>query len=112
MEVVENWRNPFEESEELVSFDVHVEELCKKLSQRVAVLRKIRRFIPIEQRVLYSNAMIKQVMLYGSTVWSNCLVDNLKTILKLQKPAARVILGADTRSNSVNLFNKSEWLPF
>ena len=50
-----------------VSFDAHVEELCKKLSQRVAGLRKIRRFIPIERRILYSNATIKQVMLYGST---------------------------------------------
>ena len=40
------------------SFDVHIEELCKKLSQRIAVLRKIRRFIPIEQHILYYNAMI------------------------------------------------------
>ena len=89
-----------------LSFDVHVEELCKKLSQRIAVLRKIRRFIPIEQRILYYNAMIKQVMLYGSTIWSNCSANNLKRILKLQKRAARVILGADTRLNSVNLFSK------
>ncbi|PFX12050.1 RNA-directed DNA polymerase from mobile element jockey [Stylophora pistillata] len=58
-----------------LSFDVRVEELCKKLSQRIAVLRKIRRFIPIEQRTLYCNAMIKQVMLYGSTIWSNCSAD-------------------------------------
>ena len=43
------------------SFYVHVGELCKKLSQRIAVLRKIRRFILIEQRILYYNAMIKQV---------------------------------------------------
>ena len=41
-----------------ISFDVHVEELCKKLSLRIAVLRKMRRFIPIEQRILYYNAMI------------------------------------------------------
>ena len=95
-----------------LSFDVHVEELCKKLSQRIAVLRKIRRFIPIEQRILYYNAMIKQAMLYGSTIWSNCSADNLTRILKLQKRAAREILGADTRSNSVNLFNKSGWLSF
>ena len=54
-------------SDSKVSFDAHVEELCKKLSQRVAGLRKIRRFIPIERRILYSNATIKQVMLYGST---------------------------------------------
>ena len=49
--------------------------------------------------------MIKQVMLYGSTIWSNCSADKLTRILKLQKRAAQVILGADTRSNSVNLFN-------
>ena len=36
--------------DEHLSFDVHVEELCKKLSQRIADFRKIRRFIPIEQR--------------------------------------------------------------
>ena len=89
-----------------LSFDVHVEELCKKLSQRIAVLRKIRKLIPIEQRILYYNAMIKQVMLYGSTIWSN-----LTRILKLQKRAAQVILGTDTRSNSVNLL-KLGWLPF
>ena len=56
--------------------------------------------------------MIKQVMLYGSTIWSNCSADNLTRILKLQKRAARVILGTDTRSKSVNLFNKLGWLPF
>ena len=95
-----------------LSFDVHVEELCKKLSQRIAVLRKIRRFIPIEQRILYYNAMIKQVMLYGSTIWSNCSADKLTRILKLQKRPARVILGADTRSDSVNPLNKLGWLPF
>ena len=54
-----------------LSFDVHFEELCKKLSQRIAVLRKIRRFIPMKQPILYYNAMINQVMLYGSTIWSN-----------------------------------------
>ena len=118
----------------LLSFYVHVEELCKKLSQRIAVLRKIRRLIPIEKRILHYNALIKQVMLYGSTIWSNCSAGNLTRILKLklfpralfpgwksalgtivlklQKRAARVSLGADTRSNSVNLFNKLGWLPF
>ena len=34
-----------------LSFNIHVEELCRKLSQRKAVLRKIRRFLPIEQLV-------------------------------------------------------------
>ena len=50
-------------------FDVHVEKLCKKLSQRIAVLRKIRKFIPFEQRIL--------LQCYDQTsnaVWVNYLV--------------------------------------
>ena len=46
-----------------LSFDQHVDGLCKKLAQRVAVLRKIRRSLPLDQRKLYYNAMIKQTML-------------------------------------------------
>ena len=78
----------------------------------IALLRKIRRFLPNEQRILYYNAVIKQLMLYESTVWSNCSSDNIMRVFKLQKRAARVILEADTRSNSVKLFKKLEWLLF
>ena len=75
---------------------LHVENLCTKLSQRIAVLRKIRRFLPLDQRKLYYNAMIKQTMLYASTVWTSCSVENMQKVFELQKRAASVILGADT----------------
>ena len=45
-----------------LSFNIHVEELCRKLSQRKAALRKIRRFLPFEQPVKYYNAVITQLM--------------------------------------------------
>ena len=95
-----------------LTFDQHVEKLCTKLSQRIAVLRKIRRFLPLDQRKLYYNAMIKQTMLYASTVWTSCSVENMQKVFKLQKRAARVILGADTKANSVQLFRKLDWVPF
>ena len=86
-----------------LTFDQHVKNLCTKLSQRIAVLPKIRRFLPFDQRKLYYNAMIKQTMLYASTVWTSCSVENMQ---KVFKRAARVILGADTKANSVQLFKK------
>lgn len=95
-----------------LNFDDHIEELCKKISQRIAVLKKIRCFMPLEQRMLYYNSMIKQVMLYGSSIWTSCTIDSLTKVFKLQKRAARVILNADTRDNSVELFTKLGWLPF
>ena len=67
-----------------LSFDQHVDGLCKKLAQRVAVLRKIRRSLPLDQRKLYYNAMIKQTMLYASTVWTSCSVENIQKVFRLQ----------------------------
>ena len=56
--------------------------------------------------------MTKETMMYGSSVWVSTSVDNWKEVFRLQKRAARVILNADTRANSVNLFRELNWLPF
>ena len=95
-----------------LNFNEHIDNLCKKLTQRIAVLKKIRRHLPLDQRILYYNAMIKQTMMYGSSVWVSTSVDNLNKVFRLQKRAARVILNADTRANSVDLFRDLNWLPF
>ena len=95
-----------------LSFDQYVDDLCKKLAQRIAVLRKIRRSLPLDQRKLYYNAMIKQTMLYASTAWTSCSVENIQKVFRLQKRAARVILGADTIANSVKLFKELGWKSF
>ena len=95
-----------------LNFNEHIDNLCKKLTQRIAVLKKIRRHLPLDQRILYYNTMIKQTMMYGSSVWVSTSVDNLNKVFRLQKRAARVILNADTRANSVDLFRELNWLPF
>ena len=48
----------------------------------------------------------------GSSVWVSTSVDNLNKVFRLQKRAARVILNADTRANSVDLFRELNWLPY
>ena len=50
----------------------HIDELREKLYQRIAVLSRIKRFLPLEQRKAYYNVMIKQTIMYASTVWSAC----------------------------------------
>ena len=82
------------------------------LSQRIALLKKIRRFFLVKQGMFYYNSLIKQVMIYGSTAWTSCSVDNLIKVLKLQKRVARVILSADNRDKSFKLFSWLGWLPF
>ena len=51
-----------------LSFNAHVDEICKKLASRIAVLRKIRAFLPLSQLVKYYNAVILPVMSYASVI--------------------------------------------
>ena len=54
-----------------LNFNEHIENLCKKVSQRIGVLKKIKRNLPLKERKLYYNATIRPIMqLYGSSVWS------------------------------------------
>ena len=97
-----------------LSFSQYVDKICKKLSQRIALLRKIRVYLPLRQRLLhvYYNSIIHPIILtYASVIWS-CDKEYLNRELKLQEKAARVILPADRDPPSVQLFNKLKWIPF
>ena len=53
-----------------------------------------------------------KTMMYGSSVWVFTSVDNINKVFRLQKRATRVILNADNRANSADLFKELNWLPF
>ena len=57
--------------DEELSFKEHLEKLCKKSSERIDLLKKIRSYLPIQERKLYYNALVKPTM-YGSLVWIYC----------------------------------------
>ena len=97
--------------DEQLNFNQHINDLCRKLSQRIGVLNTIKRNLPINEQKLFYNAMTKPIMLYGSCVWSSTSCDNINRIHKLQKRAARVILNAGREERSANLFEQLNWLP-
>ena len=48
----------------------------------------------------------------GSNASLDISVKNMQRIFTLDKRKARVILGADTKANSVQLFRKLDWVRF
>ena len=78
-----------------LAFSKHVDKIWKKLSKRIALLRKIRVYLPLRQRLLHYNSIIHPIITYASVVWSCCHKESLNRVLKLQKRAARVILSVD-----------------
>ena len=95
-----------------LSFNEHIEKVCKKLASRIAILRKIRACLPLKQRLQFYNSIIRPVMSYANVVWANCDKESVYRVLRLQKRAARVISYADRMTPSVALFNKLGWIPF
>ena len=94
-----------------LTFDDRIDELSKKVAQRIGVLMSIKRNLPIKERKLFYNSMIKSIMLYGSTVWGSCSNESIDKIFKLQKRTTRVILDADMKERSSVMFKKLNWLP-
>mgnify|MGYP000179296550 CR=1 FL=1 len=82
-----------------LSFNSHVEKLCTKLSQRIGILKKIRSCLPMRQRLLFCNSIIRSVLHYVSSIWTCPDKENLVRVLKLQKRAARVISDADNQAS-------------
>ena len=90
-----------------LSFTSLVEKLCKKLSQRIGVLKKIRSCLPTKQRLLYYNTVIRSVLHYVSSIWTSCDKENLSCVFKLQKRAARVISEANNQAPVVQTLDSS-----
>ena len=87
--------------------------MCKKLAQRIGTLRSIRHYLPLNERLTFYNAIIKPVMMYGGLIWGSTSTNNIRRVFRLQKRAARVILGVKTKEErTIKLFKKLEWLPF
>ena len=77
------------------------------------LLKKILNYLPLKQRLLYYNALIRPVINYVSVLWTNCNKESLERVLKLQKRAARVMMNAHPQAPSVPLFNRLNiWLHF
>ena len=63
----------FEIDEEL-SFSEYITTVCKNVSRRIGLLKKIMNYLPLKQRLLYYNALIRPVINYASVpLWTNYL---------------------------------------
>lgn len=95
-----------------MSYEPHVDELVKKISKRLGLLKHISPYLKQRQREMFYTNVIKPTLMYGSMIWDNCSNMSKQSVLKLQKRAARIILNIDRKTPSVTLFNTLNWLPF
>ena len=84
-----------------LSFEAHIDELCKKLSKRLGLLRYISPYLKQRHKLTFYLATVKPVMLYLSPIWSSCSKEFLERVLRMQKRAARIILDAERTTRTL-----------
>ena len=95
--------------DENLSWNIHIEGVCKKISSALGLIKRIRNFVPLYTLLNIFNGLVKPQFDYCSTVWgccSNSLADKLQ---KLQNRAARILLSTAFDSNTADLFCRLNW---
>ena len=74
-----------------LSWDMQCDNLCRHISGKIAVLRRIRSFIkPSIMKLIYDQT-IQPILDYRSSLWYNTTCKNLEKLKKVQNYAARII---------------------
>ena len=97
--------------DEKLDFKAHIKIIINKLNSANHILRKIKKIIPLQQKILIYNAIFKPHLEYGCAIWANTK-DTIDSITKLQKKAIRSINGSKSKKHTEPIFKKLKILKF
>jgi len=98
--------------DENLSFDKHIDYLCKKLNRALFCMRRIRNTLNSKSlRTLYFT-LFHSHLLYCTKIISCTKQANITRILLLQKKAIRIVSKAKYRDHTAPLFHSLNILPF
>ena len=86
-----------------LEWEPHINNICKKISQNLFLLSKLRPYVDTNTRLLFYNAHIKSHIDYVSTVWDGSKYDHMKRLNSLHRRAAKVILPDPTLTTDQKL---------
>ena len=94
-----------------LTWNYQIDHICKVITSRLALLRRIKPYVDFHTSILYYNGYILPILDYCSIVWGTCNEGNILRLLRLQKTAARIILNASFDDRSSDLFEVLNWQP-
>ena len=73
-----------------LNFKAHIRKVHAKVSQSLALLRRIKNYLPISAKIKFYNAFIMPHLEHCCTIWGDST--DIISLCKLQNRAARMIL--------------------
>lgn len=96
--------------DENLSWTPHIDYLCSLISTKISLLKQLSVYVPQNIQKIFYQSYILPLFDYGCNTWGTTSSSNIERLTKLQKRAARIILQADFRTPSVNMFQELGWL--
>ena len=94
-----------------LTFYDHITNVRKLALWHLSTLRRIAPYCNLNLRTIFYNSFLYPHFIYCSTVWSLKTKDSMEELLKLQKYAARTVLGKGPLTHSLPLFLELQWVP-
>ena len=94
-----------------MSWSDHIDTLCKKVSQRLGVLHRVKYLLPLHGRLTLYNSLILPLFDYADTVWGDknneVVIHNLQV---LQNNVARIILDLPKYFSCTQALTRLNWI--
>ena len=82
-----------------LKWKIHIDTVYRKVCSSIAIMRRIKPFVPKGSLITIYNTMILPHIDYAIITWSHCGETNLNRLQRLQNMAMRVILSAPFRTH-------------
>ena len=96
--------------DQTLSWNVHVENLCKKIASGIGALKRVRSFVPHETLRSIFMSLVQPHFDYCNSVWGCCGKTLASKLQKLQNRAARILTYSNYDANADNLIKKLGWI--
>ena len=90
-----------------LNFSGHISNICKKSSQRVGVISRLRNLIPQNAKLQLFKGAILPYLTYCSTVWNFCKASDSRKLERVQERALRAIY-CDSNSTYPELLQRAK----
>ena len=93
--------------DENLIFSQHISELCKKASQRVSVLARLRNLITTDAKLLLYKTTIMPYLTYCHLTWHFCKASDTRKVERIQERALRIVYNSHSETY-MNLLDRAK----
>ena len=88
----------------------HIDTLAKKVSQRLGILRRMKRIVPqITLKTIYNSLILPQFD-YADVVYDSCTETDKDRLQRLQTKAAQILTGSKPRTHRNDMYKELKWM--